>query len=295
MIVAGHGRTDPRHPRCNRRLGVLQPRDRAAGDGRQGGARRRSPAPGARVGADPARAVDVRDGAVDPGLAAAGDRAVAGSAGGRAAGTGRRADRARVRGPTDAARARRAQRAPGDGRDRDRRDRGWAVRAAAEHRPHLRAVDDPAGAAGIGAGEPAAVHVASAATLAGVGDDRVRGPGVRVERDRNQARLRRSVLRVLRPGDRLGAGHRGGLGGGRAQRVELLASATGDPGRAGRVRDSDDRADRGRSTAVRRALLRDAAERGAARVLAGAAGAGRRGARAFAAAVGADGRRARQP
>ena len=93
----------------------------------------------------------------------------------------------------------------------------------------------------------------------------------------------------------LGALDRGRLGGRRAQRDERAAGATGDPGRAGRVRDSDGDPDRRRAAAVRRELRRHAAGRRAAVRVAGAAGRRRRAACALAAAGRADGGRAHEP
>ena len=51
MIVGGHGRSGAGNRGRRGRVGLLQPRDRAAGDGRQGGAPRGAPAPGAASGA----------------------------------------------------------------------------------------------------------------------------------------------------------------------------------------------------------------------------------------------------
>ena len=72
MIVAGHGRTRAGNRGRGRRVDALQPRGRAAGDGRQGGARRGTPAPGAGVAARAPRALAARHRALDPRLAAAG-------------------------------------------------------------------------------------------------------------------------------------------------------------------------------------------------------------------------------
>src|SRR5438067_2196656 len=72
-------------------------------------------------------------------------------------------------------------------------------------------------------------------------DDRRRA-GLRLERDRDQARLRRPLQRARGPRGRLGAVDGGGVGGRGPERDQRPADATGDPGRAGRVRDADRRA-----------------------------------------------------
>ena len=92
MIVGGHGRSRAGNRGGDRGVDPLQPRDRAAGDGRQGGARTRSTCALALVlRAGPAGPLAAGHGAVDPRLSAAGGGAAAGAAGRRAAGARRRA------------------------------------------------------------------------------------------------------------------------------------------------------------------------------------------------------------
>jgi hypothetical protein len=290
MIVGGHGRSCAGNRGGDGSVRLLQPRDRPAGDGRQGGARRRASALGPGLGTRQARALDARHGPVDPRLAAAGARAAARTAGGGAARAGDGPDRAAVSRPANARRARRASRAHRHLRDHHRRDRRGSVRAATQHRPHLRAADDRSRAAGSRTGQPAALHAARDPPLAGGGHDARRGSRVRLERYRDQARLRRSRLRTPRDRCRMGAGDGGGLRRGRAQRVELVAGTTSDSGGPGRVRDSDDRAGGGCAAAVRRELRRHPARRRPARALAGAAGRRRGRARALARVARPDGR-----
>ncbi len=147
MIGGRDAHADPGNPGGGRGVGALQPRDRPTGDGRQGGARRGSPTPGAGDRAVAAYALAVRHRAVDAGLAAAGAGAAAGAARGGAADARRRPARAAVLRRADAWRARRALRASGDARDRAGHGRNCRVRASAQRESRRQAADDHARAA----------------------------------------------------------------------------------------------------------------------------------------------------
>ena len=190
MIGLGHGRTDAGNRCGGGGVEPLQPRDRPAGDGRQAGAPGGASADRSRRAAAQALALAARHGTVDPRLAPAGTRAAAGSAGGRAAGARRRPAGAAVLRRAHARRARGALRARGDGGDRARRARRGADRAPAQHRAHLRGADDHARPRGLGRGEPVAVSAAGAGSRQRGGDDARRGPGLRLERRGDEARLR---------------------------------------------------------------------------------------------------------
>jgi len=290
MIVSGHGRIGAGNRGGGGGVHPLQPRDRPAGDGRQGGAAGGAPARGLGMGAAQARALDAGHRPVDPRLAAAGGGAVAGAARGGAAGARRRAARAAAVRRAHARRARGSRGAPGDARDRHRRDRRGAVRAGAQRQPAGRATDDRARPDRPRRREPAAVSAARARALGRGADDGLRRPRVRLERRRHQAGRRRPVRAPSGRGSAVGPVHGGRIGGRGAQRDQCAAGAPGDPGGARGVRDSDDRAGGTRAGAVRRALRCDAARRRATDRVAGRADRGSGAAGALTAAADPDGR-----
>jgi hypothetical protein len=292
MIVRGNG-TLPGNRGGDRRVDALQPRGRAAGDGRQAHPPHRAPAPGA--GAQPAQtsALAGRHGTVAARLAAASRGAAAGTARRGPADDGHGPARAAVLRPAHAGRARRPARAHCDVRDRTRRGRHGTVRACALEHPHQRP-DRHARARRARPLDSRALHRQPRAPASGLADDDRGGTWLCLERRGHEAVLRRPLSRTPLVRGRLGAfdGRRISRGG--AQRDERLADAPGNPGGAGRVRDSDDRAGDGGAAAARRILQLDPARRGAHLAVAG--GAGRRGRRAGALAPLArlDGRRGRQ-
>jgi hypothetical protein len=251
MIGARHGRSGAGNRGGGGRVDALQPRDRPPGDGRQGGAPRRAPAPGAGLGPGQACTLAGGHGTFDPGLAAADRGAAARSVGGRAARARRGAAGADVPGAANAQRARRALRVHRDGRDRDRRDRRRPGGSAAQHDPHIRGAHDHAGAGRPGVGEPAALPAARARPIPRRGDDDRRRTRVRLERGSDEARLRRPRPGTPGHGRRLGAVHGGGIRGRSAERDECAAVAPGDSGGAGRLRDSDRGSGRARAAAAR--------------------------------------------
>ncbi len=294
MIVDVYGRSGPGSPGSRRCVDALQPRDHDPGAGRQGGARARAAAPGARVAPGQARALAGGHRAVDPRLAAAGARAAAGSTGARAAGAGDRPARAAVLRPANTRRAAGTDRAHRDGGDPDRRRRHQPQRAPAHDRPHLLAPDDHRRAVRAGGAQPASLSDALAAAHLADDHDARRRLCLCVDRSCDQARRRRPRHRTSRGGDRLGARDGRGLRRGAAQRDERPAGTPGHPGGAGRVRHPDGRASGACAVPVRRALQRHAALRRSADRGAGAADRRRHDARALPAAAGAYRRRAQQ-
>jgi hypothetical protein len=241
MIVGVHGGSHSGNPGSGGRVGPLQPRGRAAGDGRQAHSPYRASAPGA--GAQPTApcALAGWNGAVDAWLAAAGRGAAAGLARDRAADDGRRAARAAVLWRAHARRARRAARARRDVRDRDRRGRHRGHRSGAQHEPYAQPHRDGC-ARRTWAADAAAVRGQPRSAAGRVADDGGGGARLRLERRRDEAVLRRSLPGAPMVRARLGALDGRRLGGRGAQRDERPADAARDPGGAGGVRDSDGRA-----------------------------------------------------
>jgi hypothetical protein len=171
------------------RVGLLQPRGRAAGDGRQAHASHRAPASRAGAQSTAPRALACRDGTLDARLAAAGGGAAAGVARGRAADDGRGTARVVVLRRAHARRARRAARAPCDARDRGRRRGHRCMRPQPQHRaqglprPHARA-------RGTRVADVAPIHGQPRAPTGRVADDDRRGTGLCVERRSDEAVLR---------------------------------------------------------------------------------------------------------
>jgi hypothetical protein len=198
------------------RVGLLQPRGRAAGDGRQAHASHRAPASRACPQSTAPRALACGNGALDARLAAAGGGAAAGVAGGRAADDGRGLARAAVLRGADARGACRASRAPCDARDRGWRRGHCRVRSQPQHRAqglprsHARA-------RGTRVAHVAPVHSQPRAPAGRLVDDDRGRTGVRLERRGHQAVLRRSFTGTPVVRARLGTLHGRRLRGGGTQ------------------------------------------------------------------------------
>ena len=186
-----------------RRVLLLQPRGRAAGHGRPGGARRAPPARQLGAPAGGASALAGRNRPFDPGLAAAGRRASARPPGGGPAGAGGGIAGADDRRRAHAQRASRAARVPRDAGDRHRRGRIGLDRPRALDHPHRRP-DPHAGAGRAGPAQPPSISAELRRTDAGLGDDDRRRPRLRLERCGHQTGLRQP-----RPAS---SARRGGLG-----------------------------------------------------------------------------------
>jgi hypothetical protein len=290
MIVGVNGRSHPGNRGGRGRVGALQPRGRAAGDGRQAHSSCRAPASGAGPQPAASRALACRDGPVDARLAATGHGAAAGLARDRAADDGRRPARALVLRRAHARRACWTARAPRDARDRRWRSRYRRVCPGSQHRAPQRP-DRHARARWARVADAAPICRQPRAPASRFADDGRRGPRLRLERRRHEAVLRRPFPGATVVCGRLGALDRRGLGGRGAQRDECPADAPGDPGRARRLRDSDDRACDTRATLAWRRLQLHPARRHTAQHLFGGARGRRRGAGALAALARFDGRR----
>jgi hypothetical protein len=241
MIVGVNGRSHPGNRGGRGRVGALQPRGRAAGDGRQAHSPHRAPAP--RACPQPAAPCSLAGGnrAFDAWLAATGRGAAAGLARDRATDDGRRSARAAVLRRAHARRACRAARAPRDACDHRRCRRHRRLCPRPQHRAPQRP-DRHARARRARAADAAPICRQPRAPAGRFADDGRRRPRLRLERCGNEAVLRRSLTRATVVRRRLGALDGRGLGSGGAQRDERPADAPGDPGRAGGLRHSDDRA-----------------------------------------------------
>ena len=145
------------------------------------------------IGPVPAYPLAVRHRTVDAGVAAAGAGAAAGAARGGAADARRRPARAAVLRRADAGRARGPLRAPGDARDRARHGRNAGCSRPRAARARRQAADDHARAARARAAVHAAVSAARVGAFDRRGDDGLRRSRRRLERDRDEARLERSL------------------------------------------------------------------------------------------------------
>ena len=246
MIVGGHGRSGARNRGGGGRVDPLQPRDRPAGDGRQGGAPEEHLRLALAVEPDQAR------------RAGCSARACRSSAGrcrwwrccsrrwSSCSRRSRRPARADVPRRADARRARRAPRVPGDERDRARRDRRGPVRAPRNttHTPQRWTI--ALVLVGLGARRPAALRCCARSAVARrrvtmLGAGCAFGwSGIATKLASDDLSQRATSLSAAAWGLSTG----GGLGRRRAQRDERAAVAPGDPGGAGGVRDSDGRAGR---------------------------------------------------
>jgi hypothetical protein len=241
MIVGVNGRSHPGNRGGRSRVGALQPRGRATGDGRQAHSSHRAPAPRACPQPAASRALAGWNRAFDAWLAAAGHCPAAGLTRDRAADDGRRPARAAVLRRAYARRASRAARAPCYGRDRGRRRRHRRVCSKPQHRAPRRP-DRHRRACGAWAAYAAPICGQPRAPTGRIADDGGRGSWLCLERCGDKAILRRPFPRALVVRGRLGALDGRSLGRGGAQRDERSANAPGDPGRARGLRDSDDRA-----------------------------------------------------
>jgi hypothetical protein len=213
MIVGVNGRSHLGNRGGRGRVGALQPRGSAAGDGRQAHSPHRAPAP--RACPKPPASYSLAGGnrAFDARLAAAGRCPAAGLARDRAADDGRRPARAAVLRRAHARRACRAARAPRDGRDRARGRRDRRLCPGPQHRTPQRP-DRHRRACGARAAYAASLCGQPRAPTGRVADDGGRGPWLCLERCCDQAVLRRPLPRATVVRGRLGALDSRSLGGG---------------------------------------------------------------------------------
>jgi hypothetical protein len=260
MIVGVHGRSHLGNPGGRGRVGALQPRGRAAGDGRQAHSPYRAPAP--RACPEPAAPYTLAggNGAFDAWLAAAGRCPAAGLAGDRAADDGRRPARAAVLWRAHARRACRAARAPRDACDRRRRRRYRRVCPKPQYRTPQRP-DRYSRACRARAVYAAPICGQPRAPTGRIADDGGRGSWLCLERCGDEAVLRRPFPGAPVVRGRLGTLDGRGLRRGGAQRDERPANAPGDPSCAGGLRDSDDRAGDTRAALARGRLQLHSARR----------------------------------
>ncbi len=293
MIVGVNGRSHPGNRGGRGRVGALQPRGSAAGDGRQAHSPHRAPAP--RACPEPVASYSLAGGdrAFDAWLAATGRGPAAGLACDRAADDGRRTACAAVLRRAHARRACRATRAPRDACDRRWRRRYRRLCPEPQHRAPRR--PDRHGRARVTwAADAASLRRQPRAPTGRIADDGGRGSWLCLERCGDEAVLRRPFPRAPVVRGRLGALDGRGLGGGGAQRDERPADAPGDPGRARGLRNSDDRAGDTRAALAWGRLQLHPARRHTAHDLLGRARLRRCRACPLAALARLDGRRGRQ-